>query len=77
MSNIKVGDYVKTKPFLGNVIFAIVKKVESLDDSRNMFIIEGPDGKEYNCYDPQLITKKEAKELIKTIQVNLDFLKTI
>lgn len=77
MANIKVGDYVMTKPFLGKVIFATVKKVEVLDDASNTFVIESPEGDEYNCYDPELITKKHAKELIKKLQINLEFLKKI
>lgn len=77
MSNIKVGDHVMTKAFLGKVIFATVKRVEKLDDANDVFIIEDQDGNEYNSYGPQLITKKEAKELVKELSRQIDFLKNI
>lgn len=72
---LKVGDFVKTKAFLGNACFAKIVKIED-HDGYSCYVIESPEG-ELNCYGPELLTKKEAKELIIKLQKNIDFLKQI
>lgn len=72
----KVGDYIKTKPTLGKGIFGRIKKVEELDGGYFAYLIDAPDG-EYTSYGPELLTKKEAKELIKVMQNNIEFLKKV
>ena len=73
---IKVGDYIKTKPFLGSCIFAKVKKIEELDGGALMYVVEGPEG-EYNCYSADPLSKKEAKNWIDRLNNNIKFLKQI
>jgi len=77
MKQIKVGDYVRCRGFMGIPIFAIVKdiKEEELEGTK-IYTIEGPEG-EYTLYSPELVSKKEAKEWIDKFQNNIKFLKNI
>lgn len=77
-STIKVGDPVRTKPFLNKLIFGTISKVELLDDRISFrYEISSIDGSTYVCYAPELITKKMAKELIGDSRKVIEFLNKI
>lgn len=73
----KVGDFIHTRGLFGIELFAQVKKVERLDDGNLVYIVEGPDGEEFNSYGPQKLTKQKAAEWAKTLKQNIKFLEKI
>lgn len=75
---VKIGDYVRTKPFLNKCIFGTISKIEALDDGVSFrYEISAIDGSIYGCFAPELITKKVAKELIADSQKVIEFLRKI
>jgi len=71
---IKIGDYVRCRGF-GFPIFAKVKEIaEEMGVSE--YTIEGPEG-QYRMFSPETLTKKEAKEWIKKLEDNINFLKKV
>lgn len=74
----KVGDSVRTRPFLNKCVYGTISKVEPLDDGVSFrYEINAVDGLVYVCFAPEIITKKMAKELIGDSRKVIEFLQKI